>query len=258
MLVGDRVVVGNARLPRVDVRAAQLLGRDLLARGRLHERWAADEDRARALDDDRLVAHRRDVGAARGARAHDRSDLGDARSGEARLVVEDSPEVVAVGEDLGLEREERAARVDEVDARQAVLLGDFLRPQVLLHRQREVRAALDRGVVRDDHALAALDDADPGDDPGRRRLASYTPQAASADSSRNAVSGSHKPVDPLARRELAARAMALERLLSASLGDGCRALAKLGDELLHALPPPREGIRVAFHRCGEHCHRPAA
>ena len=39
----------------------------------------------------------------------------------ARLVVEDAAEVVAVGEDLVLERQERAARVDQVDARQPVL-----------------------------------------------------------------------------------------------------------------------------------------
>ena len=83
-----------------------------------------------------------------------------------RLVEEDPAEVVAVGEDLGLERQERAAGVDEVDARQPVLLGDLLRAQVLLDGEREVRAALDGRVVGDDDALAALDDADPGDDPG--------------------------------------------------------------------------------------------
>ena len=78
-----------------------------------------------------------------------------------RLVVEDPAEVLAVGEDLGLQRQERAARVDEVEARQPVLLGDLLRAQVLLDRQREVRAALDGRVVGDDHALAALDDPMP-------------------------------------------------------------------------------------------------
>jgi len=52
-----------------------------------------------------------------------------------------------------------------------VLLGDLLRAQVLLHREREVRAALHGRVVRDDHALAALDDADARDDPGARRTA---------------------------------------------------------------------------------------
>ena len=71
------------------------------------------------------------------------------------LVVEDPAEVLAVGEDLVLHRQERAAGVDQVDARQPVLQRDLLRAQVLLHRHRVVGAALDRGVVGDDHALAA-------------------------------------------------------------------------------------------------------
>ena len=43
---------------------------------------------------------------------------------------------------------------------------DLLRPKVLLHRHRVVRAALDRGVVGHHDALAAADPADPGDDAG--------------------------------------------------------------------------------------------
>jgi len=74
--------------------------------------------------------------------------------GQVGLVEEDAAEVVAVGEDLVLVRQVRAAGVDQVDAGQAVLRGDFLRAQVLLHRHREVGAALDRGVVADDHAFA--------------------------------------------------------------------------------------------------------
>ena len=123
-----------------------------------------------AADDHRLVAHRRDVGAAGRARAHDQGDLRDARRGHPRLVVEDPPEVVAVGEDLGLERQERAAAVDQVDARQPVLERDLLRAEVLLDRHRVVGAALDRRVVGDDDAGRALDPADAGDDPGARRV----------------------------------------------------------------------------------------
>ena len=62
-------------------------------------------------------------------------------------------EMVAVWELLRLQRQVRAAGVDEVQARQPVLLGDFLRPQVLLHRQRVLGAALHGGVVADEHAL---------------------------------------------------------------------------------------------------------
>mmetsp|Transcript_30667 Transcript_30667/g.88944 ORF Transcript_30667/g.88944 Transcript_30667/m.88944 type:complete len:361 (+) Transcript_30667:104-1186(+) len=95
-------VVGDARARGVDVGAAQLLRRDLLARGGLHQRRAAQEDSAVALDDDVLVGHRRDVGPAGGARAEHRGDLGDASGGHRRLVVEDPPEVHPVGEDLVL------------------------------------------------------------------------------------------------------------------------------------------------------------
>ena len=258
MLVRDRVVVGDARLPRVDVRAAQLLGGHLLTRRSLHERRAADEDRARALDDDRLVAHRGDIRAAGRAGAHDGRDLRDRRRGEPGLVVEDAAEVVAVGEDLGLERQERAAGVDEVDARQAVLLGDLLRAEVLLDGEREVRAALDRGVVGHDHALTALDDADAGHDPGPRRLAVvHLPcgQRGQLEECRVRVA---EAVDSLARRQLPTRAMPLERLLSAAPRDGCGSLAELGHELLHPPLPRREDVRVAFHGCGKHGHRHGA
>ena len=77
MLVVERLVVGDAREARVDVGAAEFLWRDVLAGGGLHQRRAAEEDRARALDDDGLVAHRRHVGATGRARAHDQRHLRD-------------------------------------------------------------------------------------------------------------------------------------------------------------------------------------
>ena len=154
------VVVGHARDAGVDVGAAQVLGADLFAGRGFDQRRAADEDRARAFDDDRLVAHRRHVGAAGGTRAHDHGHLGDAVRRQVGLVEEDPPEVLAVGKDVGLQRQEGAAGVDQVDARQAVLLGDFLQAQVFFDRHRVVRAAFDGGVVGDDGHLFAFDRAD--------------------------------------------------------------------------------------------------
>ena len=140
-------VVGDAGDPGVQVAAAELLGGDDLAGGGLHQRRAAEEDRALVAHDHRLVAHRRHVGAAGGARAEHGGDLRDAARRHPCLVVEDPAEVVAVGEHLVLHRQERAAGVDEVDARQPVLERDLLRAQVLLDRDRVVGAALDRRVV---------------------------------------------------------------------------------------------------------------
>ncbi len=151
----------------------------------------------------------------------------------ARLVEEDPPEVVAVGEHLGLQRQERAARVDEVHARQPVLLGDLLRAQVLLDREREVRAALHRRVVRDDHALASLDDADPGDDPRARRFAVVDVPRGERVQLEERRARIDEQVDALAREQLAARAMPLDGALAAAGGDLRGARAELLDERLH-------------------------
>ena len=161
LVVGGQVV-GDAREPAVDVGAAQLLGGHLLACRGLHERRPAEEDRAGAAHDHRLVGHGRDVRAAGRARPHDEGDLGDPERRHARLVVEDAAEVLAVGEDVRLERQVRPAGVGQVDAGEPVLLGDLLGAQVLLHGEREVAPALHGRVVRDDDARAARR-------PGRRR-----------------------------------------------------------------------------------------
>ncbi len=248
-------MIRDARLTRVHVRAAELLRADLLPGRGLHERRPADEDRSGAAYDDRLVAHRRHVRAARGTRAHHGRDLRYAGGGEVRLVEEDAPEVLPVREDLGLEREKRAAGVDEVDAREPVLRCHLLRAEVLLDREREVRAALDRRVVRDDHALAALDHADARDDAGARRLPVVEIPRRQRVQLEECSVGIEQPVDPLARGQLAARAVALDRLLAAAAGDEGSALAELDDELLRARPAPLEVSRLAFDLRGQHRHR---
>jgi hypothetical protein len=188
VVVGE--VVGDAGGAAVQVAAAELLGAHDLAGRRLHQRRAAQEDGALVPHDDGLVAHRRDVGATGRAGAEDRGDLRDAARRQLRLVEEDPAEVLPVGEDLVLLGQERPARVDQVDARQAVLERHLLGPQVLLHRHRVVGAALDGRVVRDDHDLPAADPADAGDDPRGRGVAVVQPVRREGDSSRKGLPGS--------------------------------------------------------------------
>ena len=126
--------------------------------------------------------------------------------------------------------QKRPAGVDEVDARQLVLLGDLLGAQVLLHGEREVRAALDGGVVRDDDAAAALDHPDPGHDPGRRRLAVVDLPGGERVQLEECRARVDEQVDALPRGELAARAMALGRPLTAAGGDERGALAQLREQ----------------------------
>ena len=214
-------VIGDAREPGVHVAAAEVLGAHHLAGGRLHQRRAAEEDRALVLDDDRFVAHRRHVGAAGGAGAHHHRDLRDAGRRESGLVVEDAPEVLAVGEDLVLVGQVGAAGIHQVDAGQVVLAGDLLRPQVLLDRQRVVGAALHRGVVAHHHALDAGDPADAGDDAGARRLVVVHAVGGHGREFQEGRPGVEQPLHPLARQQFATG-------LLAGIGFGAAAERGLG------------------------------
>ena len=100
-----RKVIDDAGKSGVDVAPAQILGRDLFAGGRLHQRRAAQEDRALVAHDDRLVAHGRHIGAARSARSHHDGDLRNALGGHVRLIEEDSPKVIAIRKHLVLTRQ---------------------------------------------------------------------------------------------------------------------------------------------------------
>ncbi len=161
VILGD--MIDHARVATVGVGTAQFLGRDHLAGGGLDQRRAGQENGPLPAHDDRLVGHGGHIGTPGGARPHHASDLRDALGAHIGLVEEDPPEMVAIGKDLGLVRQVRAARVDEVDARQMVRLGDFLCAQMLLDRQRVIGAALHRRIVAHDHALAARNAPDSGD-----------------------------------------------------------------------------------------------
>src|SRR5690606_20173398 len=175
VVVGD--VVDDSGDAGVDVAAAEFFRGDDFAGGGFHERGPAEEDGALVADDDGFVAHGGHVGAAGSAGAEDRGDLRDAALRHGGLVVEDAAEVVAVGEDFVLHGQERAAGVDEVDARQVVVQGDFLGAEVFFDGHRIVAAAFDGGVVGDDEGFASGEASDGGDDPcggcggpvGRRR-----------------------------------------------------------------------------------------
>src|SRR5207245_4141220 len=121
-----------------------------------------------------------------------------------------------------------------------VLLRDFLGAQVLLDREREVGTALHGGVVRHDDALTALDDADSGDDPGRRRGAVVHVPRGERVQLEERGAGIDETVDPLAREQLSARAVPLDRPLAAAARDERRSLSELGDERLYARAPTRE------------------
>jgi hypothetical protein len=117
MLVVVGQVVDQAGGACVHVGAAQLLRRHVLTGRGLHQWRPAQEDGALVLHDDRFVAHRRHVRAARRAGTHDHRDLRDADGTHVGLVVEDAAEMFAVGKHLVLVGQIGAARVDQIQTR---------------------------------------------------------------------------------------------------------------------------------------------
>ncbi len=215
--------------------AAEIFSGDFLAGRGLHQRRAAQEDRARAFDDDRFVAHRGHIRAAGGAGAHHHRDLRNAFRGHPCLVEEDAAEVLAIGKHVRLHRQKRAARIDQVNAGQVIVQRHFLRAQVLLDGERVVGAALDRRVIGDDQHVATGDPADAGHDAGARRVTVVHVPGGERRELEKRGAGIDQSLDALAHRHLALLAVPRKILWAAALANLIEAAAILGDQRLHAL-----------------------
>ena len=245
VVIGE--LIGDTGDACVYVAAAERFCVDDFAGRCTHQRRAAEEDRALLLHDDRFVAHRRHVCAASGARSHDHGELRDARRRQACLVVEDAAEVIAVREDLVLQRQERAARVDEVDAGQVILRGDLLRSQMLLHRHRKISAALDRRVVRDDDDFRAVHAADAGNHAGGGSTAVVHAVRRERRELEERRAGVEEGADAIARQELAALRMLAPRVFAAAFGRNGDALLELVGERAHVGRVGVKGLGVRIH-----------
>ena len=94
---------------------------------------------------------------------------------------------------------------------EVVLLGDFLRPQVLLDRQRVIGPALNRGVVGDDDAFPARHPPDAGQDTGSRDLLLIDAVGRKLGQFQIRRSGIEKCAHTVARQQLAAREVPVAR-----------------------------------------------
>ncbi len=212
-LVGGQVV----REPGdggVHARAAELLVGGHLAGGHLHQRGTAEEHLRLLVDHDVVVAHARHVRAAGRGVAEDERDGRDAHGRELREVTE---ELAGRDEEVGLRGQVRAAGLDEVHDREPVEARDVQRAQHLLPRVRVRRPALDRAVVRDEHAFDAVDDADAGHDAGADGEVG-TPGRERRELEEGGA-GIDQQVDPLAAGEPAALAVP-RHVLGAATGPG--------------------------------------
>ena len=112
-----------------------------------------------------------------------------------------------------------------------MFLGDLLGAQMLAHRLGEEGAALHGRVVGDQHAGAALHDADAGDDAGARHLVAVEPPGREGRELEEGRLRVEQQVDALAHHDLAAGFVSGAQLLAASQRDEPMAESGGGGEI---------------------------
>ncbi len=141
--------------------------------------------------------------------------------------------MLAVGKHFRLRRQIGAAGVHQIDAGQPVLARDLLRAQVLLDRHRVIAAALDGGVVGHDHAFAAFDAADAGDDAGGVHVAAVHAEGGERRQFQERRAGIDQVHHAVARKKLAARHMPFARFFRAAQGGLGAARLQFGGQRAH-------------------------
>ncbi len=210
LLVG-RLVVGDAGLGGVGVRAAELLDGDVLAGHGLDHVGPGDEHVAGALDHQREVGDRGGVDRAAGRRAHDEADLRD-DAGGAGVAEEDLREQAERDHAL---LDAGAAAVVDADDRAAGLhrvvhdLDDLLAVDL-------AQAAAEHGeVVAVDRDRPAVHGADAGDHAVAVRAVPLDPEVVRAVPGQLVELGEgarvEQQVDPLAGGQLALGVLLLDR-----------------------------------------------
>ena len=217
----------------MDITATQVLSRDDLTGCSLDQRWSGEKDGALITHDDGLVRHRRHIGTTGGTRPHDHGNLRQTHRRHIGLIVKYPTEMIAVGKDFVLIGQIGAAAIDQIDARQPVLHGDFLRPQVLFYCQRVIGPAFDGRIIAQDHHIAAGHPANAGDQSGAGNIApihAIGRKLADLEKRRIII---EQPPDALARQQLATPHMALAGVVCTAFFNSAGNLAHLAQHILH-------------------------
>ena len=135
-------------------RPAEFLAIDFLADGGLDEGGAGKVQPA-AFGHEQGVAEHGKIAASRHAVAHDRGDLHDPLGGDHRVITEDASEVIGIGKDVFLQRQENPGGIYKIKQRQPRPLGDHLGPDGLLAGHGKKCPGFHRRVVGNDHAQLA-------------------------------------------------------------------------------------------------------
>ena len=137
-------VVTHTTLFAVEIGSTKVFLTDHFTSSCLHKRWPSQENRSSLLHHNDFVGHGRHISPTSSAATKHNSDLRNSLARHTSLVEKDTTEVVTVREHIILLGQEGPRRIYQVDAWKVVLLGDLLRTEMLLDRDREVSTTLIR------------------------------------------------------------------------------------------------------------------
>ena len=254
------IVVGLAKIDcaadlRVHLRAAQLFRGIFRPDGGLHQRGSRKKQ-ATAFGHEDVVAHDRQIRSTGDAHAHDGGDLRDSHGRHDGVVAKDATEVVGVGKNIFLQRQEHARRIDEINRGNAVIDGDVLCANDFLGSNREERTRFDRGVVHDEHDQPAFDARETGHDTRAWRAAplfihapcrvgaEFEEHSARIDKSCDALAGGETCFLVLRLNGLGAAALLDLLFVHPHAGD------EFGDSMLVALKARRSRFDLGFQLQG--------
>ena len=116
-----------------------------------------------------MIAHHRQIRAARHAHAHDRGDLRNAHRAHHRVVSKNAAEIIGIRKNILLEWQKHSRGIHQINRWDSVLDGDVLRADHFLGGHREERAGFHGGIIGDQHERAPAHFREAGNGSGARR-----------------------------------------------------------------------------------------
>ena len=153
----------------MDIAPAQIFSSHDLPGSGLDQRWSPKKNRALMHDDDGFITHRRDIRPASGAGPHNHSDLRNAFGRHGCLIIKNPTKMIPIRKHFILIRQVGTTGIDQIQARQIVLISNFLRAQMFFNRDRIIGAALDGRVITHDDTFLTRHPSDTRNNTGGRR-----------------------------------------------------------------------------------------
>ena len=116
-----------------------------------------------------MITHHRKIRAAGNAHSHNGRDLRNAHGAHDRIVAKNAAEIVSVGENIFLQWQEDACRVDEINGGDVILDSDILRANDFFRGHGKKCTGFHRGIIRDNHERAAANFGEAGNRARARR-----------------------------------------------------------------------------------------